>query len=210
MATLIMETSKSAQRRRRFAIHKMQKAYAVHTGLLLFLYSSVFFVLAFFGPHVAPAITLFTDGPLQEREIAAKELLLLSETVWVAIPVLFFGAVIFALVLTHRVAGPLHRLEQSTKAWAQGHLSWRIQFRKADQLEDLSDSANAAVENIERAFLAIHAQSQRGQRAVERILEGLKLDPAAQGKWVGGLQESVKALQEIDSVLTRFRFTRTR
>jgi methyl-accepting chemotaxis protein len=195
MATLIMETSKSAQRRRRFAIHKMQKAYAVHTGLLLFLYSSVFFVLAFFGPYVVPAITLFTtDGPLQEREIAAKELLLLSETVWVAIPVLFFGAVIFALVLTHRVAGPLHRLEQSTKAWAQGHLSWRIQFRKADQLEDLSDSANAAV----------------GQRAVERILEGLKLDPAAQGKWVGGLQESVKALQEIDSVLTRFRFTRTR
>ncbi len=96
MATLIMETSKSAQRRRRFAIHKMQKAYAVHTGLLLFLYSSVFFVLAFFGPYVAPAITLFTDGPLQERDIAAKELLLLSETVWVAVPVLFFGAVIFS------------------------------------------------------------------------------------------------------------------
>ena len=68
------------------------------------LYACLFFVLAFCGPYVLPAITLFSDAPLTDRQIAASQLLLLSDTVWVAIPVFFLGAILFSLLVMRRVA----------------------------------------------------------------------------------------------------------
>ena len=92
------------------------------------LYACLFFVLAFYGPYVLPAITLLSDAPLTDRQIAASQLLLLSDTVWVAIPVFFLGAILFSLLVTRRIADALERLGQSASAWASGTVSHRLQF----------------------------------------------------------------------------------
>lgn len=83
-----------------------------------------------------------------------------------AVPVLFLGAVIFSLVLTRRVAGPLVQLDQSIQEWAKGNLGWRMQFRQSDRLEELASTANQALDRVEQAFGEMHRQTAVIQEAL--------------------------------------------
>jgi methyl-accepting chemotaxis protein len=159
MRTATLAVPSSQERRKVFFLHQVQKGYAVWVGLMLFLYSALFFTLAFYGPHLGPMITLYGGGSLEERQAAASEMLLLSETVAVAVPVLFLGAVIFSLVLTRRVAGPLVQLDRCIQEWAKGNLGWRMQFRQSDRLDELASTANEALTKVEQAFGEMHRQT---------------------------------------------------
>lgn len=53
------------------------------------------------------------------------------------------------MYLTHRLAGPLYGLEQTAKELVGGNLSLRIRLRKGDQLQELAEVANEALENLE-------------------------------------------------------------
>lgn len=185
----------TADRRDGFFVHRVQKGYAAWIGLILFLYSALFFTLAFYGPHLKPMLILYGGGSLEERQAAAAEMLMLSETVWVAVPVLFFGAVIFSLVLTRRVAGPLYRLDRTISEWAKGNLSWRMEFRASDRLDDLAEHANQALENIEESFVLI----QRHNAVLQTALAQPNGAPSA-------LSEARQATVDIENVLKRFQF----
>jgi methyl-accepting chemotaxis protein len=199
MPTAITTTAPATDRRDGFFVHRIQKGYAAWIGLILFLYSTFFFTLAFYGPHLKPMVTLYTEGALEERQAAAAEMLLLSETVWVAVPVLFFGAVIFSLILTRRIAGPLYRLDQTIREWAKGNLSRRVEFRGSDRLDDLALSANQALENIERSFTLVQRHNATVQAALAKVDGGAQ--PA--------LAEARKASEDLAKVLTRFTFKST-
>lgn len=120
MATAAKPALSNIDRRAWFFIHQIQKGYAVWIGVLLFLYSALFFTLAFYGAHLKPMLVLYSSDSLEERQAAAAEMLMLSETVWVAVPVLFFGSAIFSLIITRRIAGPLYRLDESIQQWDKG------------------------------------------------------------------------------------------
>jgi methyl-accepting chemotaxis protein len=182
--------------RSRFFVHRIQKGYAAWIGLLLFLYSALFFTMAFYGAHLKPVVALYTSDSLEERQVAAEEMLALSQTIWVAVPVLFFGSVIFSLIVTRRVAGPLARLDESLQQWARGNLRWRMRFRPSDRLDELADHANCALENIERSFDQIQHQTRVLQEALQKIAQ---VEPM-------GVQEAREALAEITGTLQRFDF----
>lgn len=196
MPSATITASRAGDRRDGFFVHRVQKGYAAWIGLILFLYSALFFTLAFYGPHLKPMLTLYAGGSLEERQAAATEMLMLSETVWVAVPVLFFGAIIFSLVLTRRVAGPLYRLERTIQEWAKGNLSWRMEFRASDRLDELAETANHALQDIEQAFALI----QRHNTAVQAALA--KADGNAQSSFTQARQAS----DDIVKVLKRFQF----
>lgn len=196
MPTATIAAPSAADRRAGFFVHRVQKGYAVWIGLMLFLYSALFFTLAFYGAHLKPMVTLYAGGSLEDRQAAAAEMLMLSETVWVAVPVLFFGAVIFSLVLTRRVAGPLYRLDQSIQKWARGNLSWRVGFRASDRLDELAGTANRAIENIEQSF----ARIQRDTRVIQAALASVETPGHS------GLAEARQAAEDIATVLKHFEF----
>ncbi|MBI3357938.1 MAG: methyl-accepting chemotaxis protein [Nitrospirae bacterium] len=199
MPTATIAAPSAADRRAGFFVHRVQKGYAAWIGLILFLYSALFFTLAFYGPHLRPMLTLYGGGSLEERQAAAAEMLMLSETVWVAVPVLFFGAVIFSLVLTRRVAGPLYRLDESIHMWSKGNLCWRMGFRASDRLDGLAETANHALENIEQAFAQIQQRTHAIQAALSKM-EGAELQ---------GFTETRQAAEDIATVLKRFEFKKT-
>jgi methyl-accepting chemotaxis protein len=199
MSTATITGAPSTDRRSGFFIHRVQKGYAAWIGLILFLYSALFFTLAFYGPHLKPMLTLYTGVSLEERQAAAAEMLMLSETVWVAVPVLFFGAVIFSLVLARRVAGPLYRLDESIQQWAKGNLSWRMGFRASDRLDDLAGTANHALENIEQSFARIQQRTHTIERALSKL----------EGTGAQTLTEVRQATEDIAAVLKRFEFKKT-
>ena len=198
IATLTMMSSQ--EHRKVFFLHRVQKGYAAWVGFILFLYSTLFFTLAFYGPHLGPMITLYGGGSLAERQAAASEMLLLSETVSVAVPVLFLGAVIFSLILTRRVAGPLAQLDQSIQEWAKGNLSWRMQFRQSDRLDDLASTANQALTKVEAAFGEISRQTSV-------IHTALASKPNENPEAIQNAQQAVASLEK---VLREFSFKPSR
>ena len=120
MATVVSSVSHSNSEHIAAAVRDEQRAYTFKIAVSMALYACLFFVLGFCGPYVLPAITLFSDAPLTDRHIAASQLLLLSDTVWVAIPVFFLGAILFSLLVTRRIGDAIERLGQSARAWASG------------------------------------------------------------------------------------------
>ncbi|MEQ1795650.1 MAG: hypothetical protein ABL970_15825 [Nitrospira sp.] len=200
MRTGALAAPSSQERRKVFFLHQVQKGYAVWVGLLLFLYSALFFTLAFYGPHLGPMFTLYGGGSLEERQAAASEMLLLSETVSVAVPVLFLGAVIFSLVLTRRVAGPLVQLDQSIQEWAKGNLSWRMQFRQSDRLDELASTANRALTKVEQAFVEMHRQTV--------VIQAALASNDSENR--EAIQKAQQAAASIATVLDDFSFKPTR
>jgi methyl-accepting chemotaxis protein len=185
-----------SEARNGFFIHRIQKGYAVWIGVLLFLYSALFFTMAFYGAHLEAMVALYTSHSLAERQIAAEEMLMLSKSVWVAVPVLFFGAVIFSLVVTRRVAGPLCRLDESIRQWAEGNLSWRLRFRPSDRLDELAETANQALSTIEKSFAQIHSRTCTLQAALSKLERAGSPD----------INDARNAVEEIAATVRRFHF----
>ncbi|MGC4098537.1 MAG: methyl-accepting chemotaxis protein [Nitrospira sp.] len=196
MLTTAQPAVSRVDRRDGFFIHRIQRGYAAWIGLLLFLYSSLFFAVAFYGTHLKPMLALYSSDSLEERQTAAEKMLMLSETVSVAVPVLIFGSLIFSLIMTRRVAGPLYRLDQGIQQWARGNLRWRIRFRPSDRLDELAETVNQTFENLEQSFAHIQHQTSTLQAAL------LKIEQAGPS----GLEEARDAVDDITAVLQRFDF----
>jgi methyl-accepting chemotaxis protein len=168
------------------------------------LYACLFFVLAFCGPYILPAITLLSDAPLTDRQAAASQLLLLSDTVWVAIPVFFLGAILFSLLVTRRVADALERLGQSARAWASGAVSHRLQFREADRLTDLAQLLNQGWSQVGQGVETMQQESSRARAAVDGAVKIILAQGAGESDALRQLQTTTEALERIQSVLGRF------
>ncbi len=148
-----------------------QDRYVTRTAIVLTLYAMLFFVLAFLSPYLAPALTLFGEASVQERKLAADQLLFLNETVWTALPVFFFGSLLFGLLLTKRVAGPLAHLERCAVQWGKGYVAQRVAFLPADRLDGLETTTNAAWAQVERTLDTI----DRHNHDLRRIADSLAL-----------------------------------
>ena len=204
MATVALSVSRQKSDHIAVAVREERRVYTFKIAVSMALYACLFFVLAFCGPYVLPAITLFSDAPLTDRQIAASQLLLLSDTVWVAVPVFFLGAILFSLLVMRRVADALERLGQSARAWSSGIVSHRLQFREADRLTDLAQLLNQGWSQVGQGVETMQQESSRARAAVDGAMKII----LAQG--VGGsvalrqLQITTEALDRIQAALGRF------
>ncbi|MBU1147404.1 MAG: methyl-accepting chemotaxis protein [Candidatus Omnitrophica bacterium] len=70
--------------------------------------------------------------------------------------VLVFGVIVIALVswrvmvLSHRLAGPIYRLEKDLQDIAKGNFSMRINFRKKDELKSIAEGINKILDEMEK------------------------------------------------------------
>ena len=54
------------------------------------------------------------------------------------------------LILSHRLAGPIYRLEKDLADIAKGNFSIRIKFRKKDKLKSIADGINKILDEMEK------------------------------------------------------------
>ncbi len=200
-------------KRRRFYVHKFQRKYAIVLGISLFAYSGTLFGLALLALYVPSALNLDPEVPVEERFIAAKQFLALTESIWPAIIGLILAAAFFSIFRTHRIAGPLYRLHMSAKELAEGNLTLRIRFRKGDDLHELADAFNKAVMTFESGMAEVRDREALARKAVHESLEKLRaqpggdLDGAGKQDVVGQLESALKEGEQIDAVFSSFRFS---
>ena len=65
----------------------------------------------------------------------------------IAVYILF--VVLISAIVSHKMAGPIYRFEQTCKAIAKGDFSQRVHLRQGDQFTELQDDFNKMMDRVE-------------------------------------------------------------
>lgn len=107
---------------------------------------------------------------------------------------LYFGIItILAAIVSHRIAGPLYRFEQSAQAFSDGDLTHRVILRTGDELRELQEAFNEMA-------VSLQTRVQKDRNLAHRI--GAKLDEIS-AKVDGQARLDLAALKEEVGHLTQ-------
>jgi hypothetical protein len=120
---------------------------------------------------------------LQLSEIDTTLWMLLAATV----VLMAVALALFGVLITHRVAGPVHVMSHYVSVLAKGRYPMMRPLRKADELKGF----------FERFSQAVEALRQKDSGEADQLDEALaKLTPLAQGPEAQGAIEALKALRD--------------
>ena len=135
--------TKQFKRRTIFIKKKLQLRYmaliilSVLSGLLIMAYELTFTLHEVFDKYPVLLQPLYDHFPSLAYSFVYK---LLIYIVFV---------VLISAILSHKMAGPVYRFEQTCKAVAKGDFSQRVHLRKGDQLTELQDEFNKMMDRVE-------------------------------------------------------------
>lgn len=67
---------------------------------------------------------------------------------FISLPLVFLIMLLLSIVISHKIAGPVYRLERDLKEISEGDYSRRIKFRSNDELQEIADQINKILEHI--------------------------------------------------------------
>lgn len=95
----------------------------------------------------APSMYLLAIGrDVEELAPAAREFLILHNRVWPAALFLFGGIFLYTIVISHRIAGPVHRINGILRKMLEGEYPETVTLRRGDFLH----STAALLEQLSR------------------------------------------------------------
>ena len=165
--------------------------------------------IAFLTPHVLSALNLMPALSLEERSTGMQQLLFFAQTMWPALIALVLAAAAVSMYTSHRVAGPLYRLQQDAIRWKQGDLSFRIRLRKGDEemLQELAELLNQALMNLEKSLQEIRQHSTKARQNLRDVLDEMKGEPSPNEKRVEQLKVALEEAEQIDDVFMGFKLS---
>lgn len=124
-------------------------------------------MLAFFAFFVggiviafAPSmIRLATGSTLSELEPAAREFLVLHERIWPAALFIFGGVFVYTLSFSRRIAGPIHRINETLRKMADGEYPGQVILRRGDFFHATAE----LLENLSRKSAEKRGRGERGE-----------------------------------------------
>jgi hypothetical protein len=99
----------------------------------LFFVGGLFIV---FGPSM---YRLATGSDLNELEPAAREFLILHHRVWPAALFIFGGVFAYTLLFSHRIAGPIYRINAVLRKLLEGEHPGKVTLREGDFFHDTAE-----------------------------------------------------------------------
>lgn len=121
-------------------------------------------------------------------------------TKWIVVFV--FVIAILSIFVSHKIAGPVYRLEETTRIIASGDLTYQIHLREGDELQDLQEAFNTMSESLRQMVSkdreVIAELIETGKKLNETIKSGDK-DPKALKAVSSKLQTIIDDLKTITS-----------
>ena len=105
--------------------------------------------------------SLFSNSHLIITDTAMFILPAVIYTNLVTIILISFFMVLIILFVSHKIAGPLFRLEKDINVISEGDLTYRVKLRKGDQLIELSEDVNQMTMSLNSKIRAIQADLER-------------------------------------------------
>lgn len=151
-----------AQYKRRLRITFTNSQYRLLAFSLMYIFATV---LIFASALFLPMIIMLESRSLSlvEKQVVADQFLSIHARAWPAILIVFVLLGIHSLIVSHRIAGPLHRFRCSLKAIADGNLSMPAIIRQNDYLvteaetiNEMIGSLRAKIEDIQEQCTEMH------------------------------------------------------
>jgi hypothetical protein len=131
--------------------------------VLTFLFAAG--ILLVFAPSIH---VLVTRNDLTSLEPAATEFLVLHKRIWPAALLSFAGIFVYALLFSHRIAGPFYRINAVLRQMLRGEPPPSVKFRKNDSFHETAE----LLEELSRKLAGQRNESTPpGETAEERKRE---------------------------------------
>lgn len=151
------------RRRQYFIDKKFQTKFMVKFASLVVIAAAISGIIVYLMAR-STVTTSFENSRLVIKSTA--DFILPSVLLSGAIVIISVGlaTILIALFTSHKIAGPLYRLERDIKEVSSGNLQMRFSLRKSDEMKSLADGLNAMVDalkddviNIKKASSEIEA-----------------------------------------------------
>lgn len=183
---------------------QFQTKYLLVTILLLLAYTFIFVMLLFL-PYL---LTLAFDYPLDEQAEAARILLILHNRVWPAIGTVIVVLGALSIFVTHKIAGPLHRIKQALTEIAGGNLETTVKLRKWDDLQEMAQHVNLLAEELHAVVTTLKDDHERHSAHIDELegqIRARTLSEASGRELIDRVQASRRKIAE---TLDRFKLRR--
>lgn len=142
------------KRRQFFIKKKFQSRFILHFCLSILLggFISTGSVLYFSKGNLT---ALFQNSNLVVTDTSLFILPAVLYANMITIIILSLSMIVVTLFVSHKIAGPLFRLEKDINLIAEGDLTFKIHLRKGDQLRELSVDINQMTANLNMKVLKI-------------------------------------------------------
>jgi len=163
-----MANNWSNRRRSYFIKKRFQTNFIVKFSILVIIGTIVSGAIIY-SMSASTVTTTFEDSRLKIKSTA--EFVLPAVLISGAVVIIFVGISAGALTLftSHKIAGPIYRLEIDVKKLTTGNLKTRFRMREGDQLSAITGSLNEMVEFLRTNI----ADAKKGVSEVESIIESM-------------------------------------
>ncbi|NLM17895.1 MAG: HAMP domain-containing protein [Candidatus Riflebacteria bacterium] len=106
---------------------------------------------------------------------------------------------ILSLFVSHKIAGPVYRIEETAKRIAKGDLSQTVHLRHGDELGDLQDAFNAMT-------VALRNTIKKDREVIERLLNATKTLKEELKSGTKNEETLKKHIEELDMITEEMRY----
>ena len=117
----------------------------------------------------------------------------------VSVALISIATAIVVMYLSHRIAGPLFRIEKSAEEIGSGNLALKIRLRSTDEITRMADGLNEMTENLRKSLLEIKSQSDDLGKRIDSLVALYRNKPSL----LEEIQDALEALTAKKSELNR-------
>ena len=190
-------TEQKNRRRNYFIKKKFQASFILKFCLLLVLACLIMSFLSLLLTKNTTT-TSFENLRLTVKSTSDFILPVLVSSSVIAIVLVSLATVIVFLYISHRIAGPLYRLEKDLEEIGKGNLGTEVHLRQNDEIKALADTVNGMVKKIKGPL----SLSQARIKELEEAIGGIKAALRSRGmpedeieKNMGNIEKKIEQLK---------------
>lgn len=161
------------QRRNYFIKKEFQAKFILKFCLLIILACAVMSGLVYFL-STKTTTTSFENLRLIVKSTSDFILPTLILSSLIAITLISLATILIVLFVSHRIAGPLYRLEKSLAEIGKGNLAVDVRLRKSDEIKALAASVNNMIRNLRDPISSSQEKIKELEGQASRIKDELK------------------------------------
>ncbi len=193
-----MKKTGGQNRRRNYFIKKgFQASFIVKFCLLLILACLIMsFVSYLFVGNTST--TSFENLRFTVKNTSDFMLPILISSGITAVVLVSIATIVIVLFISHRIAGPLYRLEKSLEELGGGNLAVNVHLRQADEIKALADTLNRTMKSLKEPIAASKAKAEELEAEVASLKETLRkkgLSDSDIEKAVGPAENKVRQIK---------------
>jgi hypothetical protein len=154
----------------------------------------IFILLSTAFVFLPSAIKLLSGAPAEELEKAAQEFLILHRRIWPMILIVIAGTIVYSIFFSHRIAGPVYRLNKELKNIIDGNYPEKIALREKDFFKETATLIEELSNDLKKG---VHMRGKIDVVLFRKKLSNLKYDMIAKG-----VDENfIKSIEEIETII---------